>query len=184
MCHICWKQEEGGGHSYRHSYIKKYEEDKINIHKPEITYIDIKLSNECNLGCRHCDYTNTTQIHKDMVIMEKAGMTLPAQWHRSPGFEKRLEDKNRKDMLHTTPKKVVDDLKELITQTEDEYEKLIYQYATNPTKLEKIKKKLEKNIVTKPLFNTKLFTKNIETAYKIIYKNYHSNLPIKNIEIK
>jgi predicted O-linked N-acetylglucosamine transferase (SPINDLY family) len=76
------------------------------------------------------------------------------------------------------------DLKELITQTEDEYEKLIYQYATNPTKLEKIKKKLEKNIVTKPLFNTKLFTKNIETAYKIIYKNYHSNLPIKNIEIK
>ena len=76
------------------------------------------------------------------------------------------------------------DLKELITHTEDEYEKLIYQYATNPKKLKKIKKKLEKNKVTKPLFNTKLFTKNIETAYKIIYKNYYSNLPIKNIEIK
>jgi organic radical activating enzyme len=114
MCHICWKQEEGGRHSYRHSYIKKYKEDNINIHKPEITYIDIKLSNECNLGCRHCDYTNTTQIHKDMVVMEKAGMALPAQWQRSPGFEKRLEDKNRKDMLHTTPKKVVDELIELM----------------------------------------------------------------------
>ena len=49
-----------------------------------------------------------------MVAMEKEEMPLPTQWGRSPGFEKRLEDKNRKDMLHTTPRKVVDELIELM----------------------------------------------------------------------
>ena len=32
-------------------------------------------------------------------------------------------------------------------------------------------------------FNTKLYTKNIESAYKKIYERYLNNLPIDNIEI-
>ena len=76
------------------------------------------------------------------------------------------------------------ELKELITKSEKEYEKLAIKLATNPKLLNKIKNKLKKNKVLKPLFNTKLYTSNIELAYTKIYNNYYSNLPIKNIEIK
>ena len=75
-------------------------------------------------------------------------------------------------------------LPELITKTEKDYETLAIELATNPEKLKQIKKKLEKNILTKPLFDTKLFTKNIELAYTKIYEKYLKNLPLENIEIK
>jgi len=44
--------------------------------------------------------------------------------------------------------------------------------------------KLQKNILTKPLFDTKLFTKNIEELYSIMYQRYHSGLPADHIEIE
>jgi len=75
------------------------------------------------------------------------------------------------------------DLPELITNTEKEYENLAIELANNPSKLIKIKDKLKKNRLSKPLFNIKLFTKNIEEAYKIMHKRYFSNLPSENIEI-
>ena len=74
-------------------------------------------------------------------------------------------------------------LEELITHSEKEYENLAIELALNSDKLSKIKEKLATNINTKPLFNTKLFTKNIESAYKIVYEKYLNNLPTENIEI-
>ena len=39
-------------------------------------------------------------------------------------------------------------------------------------------------INSKPLFNIKLYTKHVESAYKTIYERYNGNLPIDdNIEI-
>ena len=75
------------------------------------------------------------------------------------------------------------DIPELITQTKEEYENLILDLATNKNKLNQIKEKLSKNILTKPLFNTKLYTKNIESAYIKIYERHLKNLPVENIEI-
>ena len=75
-------------------------------------------------------------------------------------------------------------LEELIANTKKEYENLAIKIATNSKILKNIKNKLEKNKINKPLFNTKLYTSNLELAYKKIYKNYYSNLAIKNIEIK
>ena len=75
-------------------------------------------------------------------------------------------------------------LKELITKTEKEYEDLILKLAKNPKQLKEIKNKLKKNRLKEPLFNSKLYTKKIESAYKKIYERYNSDLPLKNIEIK
>jgi predicted O-linked N-acetylglucosamine transferase (SPINDLY family) len=75
------------------------------------------------------------------------------------------------------------DLAELITNTEKEYENLAIELAIKPNKLKKIIDKLEKNILTKPLFDVKLFTKNIESAYDIMHNRYFSNLPSEDIEI-
>tara|TARA_Y100000590_G_scaffold326674_1_gene370765 strand:+ start:131 stop:2200 length:2070 start_codon:yes stop_codon:yes gene_type:complete len=74
-------------------------------------------------------------------------------------------------------------LDELITNSEKDYENLAVEFALNPKKLSNIKKKLSINIGKEPLFNTKLFTKNIESAYKQIYQRYKNNLPTTNIEI-
>ena len=74
-------------------------------------------------------------------------------------------------------------LKELITTTEKEYEKLIIELANNSYRLKEIRNKLHKNRFTKPLFDTKLYTKNIELAYTKIYEKHLNKLPAKNIDV-
>ncbi|MBC8304090.1 MAG: tetratricopeptide repeat protein [Pelagibacterales bacterium] len=74
-------------------------------------------------------------------------------------------------------------LEELITTTEKEYEKLIIELANNSYRLKEIRNKLHKNKSTKPLFDTKLYTKNIELAYTKTYEKYLNKLPAKNIDI-
>jgi predicted O-linked N-acetylglucosamine transferase (SPINDLY family) len=69
-------------------------------------------------------------------------------------------------------------LPELITETEQDYEVLILELASNPTKLARIKEKLANNRLTQPLFNTELYTKHLENGYQQAYQNYfNGNLP-------
>ncbi len=69
-------------------------------------------------------------------------------------------------------------LPELITETEEDYEALILELATNPTKLAEIKEKLATNRLTQPLFDTDLYTRHLENGYQQAYQNYFDgNLP-------
>jgi protein O-GlcNAc transferase len=74
-------------------------------------------------------------------------------------------------------------LPELITSTRREYEDLAIELGTNPDKLAAIKHKLLRNRLTKPLFNTQLFTRHIERAYEAIYERYQRGLPPESIYI-
>lgn len=74
-------------------------------------------------------------------------------------------------------------LDELITTSDEEYINLATGLANNPKKLNLIKNKLNENIKTKPLFDTKRFTKNLETGYFLANKRYLENLPAENIEV-
>ena len=60
-------------------------------------------------------------------------------------------------------------MQELITTSEAEYESLAIELASNPTKLKIIKDRLMENLSSAPLYNTPLFTKNLETAYKKMF---------------
>jgi len=64
------------------------------------------------------------------------------------------------------------DMNELITKDDDEYKKLILKLSNDKNKLLKIKEKINKNILTKPLFNSKLYTENLEKAYHQVYSDY------------
>ena len=75
------------------------------------------------------------------------------------------------------------DLPELITHSEEEFENLALDFANNKNKLNQVKVKLEKNKISNSLFNTKLYTKNIESSYKIIYDRYLKDLPVEDVEI-
>ena len=74
-------------------------------------------------------------------------------------------------------------LPELVTHTEAEYEALAIELATNPIKLKLIKEKLERNRIKTPLFDTPKFTKNIETAFIMMYERYRADLQPDHIYI-
>jgi len=61
-------------------------------------------------------------------------------------------------------------LTELITTSQEQYESLAIELATNPDKLNSLKKRLSENRLSSPLFDTPLFTNNLETAYMKIYE--------------
>ncbi len=75
------------------------------------------------------------------------------------------------------------DLPELITTSQDQYEALALELATNTNKLSEIKVRLSNNRLTTPLFDTPLFTKNIESAYLKIYDQYLMGLKPSNLYI-
>ena len=67
-------------------------------------------------------------------------------------------------------------LPELITHSLEEYESLAIKLATDSDHLEKIKDKLENNRLKMPLFDTKLFCRNLESAYGKVYEHHLNNL--------
>jgi len=75
-------------------------------------------------------------------------------------------------------------LPELITTSSEEYESLAIELATNPEKMKSIKDKLASNLSTAPLFDTKLFTKNLESAYTEMYERYHKGLEPDHIYVE
>ena len=62
------------------------------------------------------------------------------------------------------------DLNELVTQTNDEYEKMIIDYASQPVKLKEISEKLNINKNNKPLFNTLQYTRDFELGMSKVYE--------------
>jgi len=74
-------------------------------------------------------------------------------------------------------------LPELITNTQEDYEALALELATHPHKLADIKLKLAKSRLTTPLFDTPLFTKNLESAYIKMYEKYQAELLPEHIYI-
>jgi predicted O-linked N-acetylglucosamine transferase (SPINDLY family) len=75
-------------------------------------------------------------------------------------------------------------LPELITTNQEEYESLAIELATHPEKLKIIKDKLASNLSTAPLYNTKLFTQNLESAYTMMYERHHQGLDPDHIYVK
>ena len=76
------------------------------------------------------------------------------------------------------------DLPELITNTPAEYEALAIALASKPEKLEKIKKRLDQNRLTTPLFDASLLTKNIEAAYKAMHQRIQAGLAPEQMDNK
>jgi protein O-GlcNAc transferase len=75
-------------------------------------------------------------------------------------------------------------LPELITSSQEEYEALAIELATNADKLKTIKDKLAQNLPTAPLYDTALFTQHIESAYKTMYERHHQGLKPENIYVE
>ena len=75
-------------------------------------------------------------------------------------------------------------LPELITTTQEQYESLAIELATNPEKLKIIKDKLVNNLPTAPLYDTPLFTRHLESAYLTMYDRYQNGLEPDHIYVE
>ena len=100
MCQLCWNSEKIAGKSIRTRYAKNEKfTDLVSTENPKIKYLDLKLSNECNLRCRMCDYTNSNKLLEDMKMIEQnKDLVLPANLNRSPKHERLIDSNGIKQM--------------------------------------------------------------------------------------
>ncbi len=75
-------------------------------------------------------------------------------------------------------------LPELITGTQEQYEALAVELATDADKLKAIRQKLQENRLSQPLFDTRRFTRNIENAYTQMVERYQADLAPEHIYVK
>ena len=75
-------------------------------------------------------------------------------------------------------------LPELITTSQEQYESLAIEFGTHPEKLTQIKNKLLHNLSISPLYDIKLFTKHIESAYLIMQERQQNGLPPDHIYVE
>ncbi len=73
---------------------------------------------------------------------------------------------------------------ELVAETLDGFERQAVELAHNPEKLNVFKKQLELNRLTTPLFDTRLFTRNIERAYLKMIERHQLGLPPDHLYIE
>jgi len=74
-------------------------------------------------------------------------------------------------------------LSELITESSQDYEAAAIELGNNSEKINQIRQKLKKNKLTSPLFNTPLFTRNLEKVFRQIYERHHSGLSPDHIRL-
>ena len=75
-------------------------------------------------------------------------------------------------------------LTQLIVSSLEEYEFLAIELAKDSKKYIKIKDKLLNNLSSAPLYDTPMFTKNIESAYKVMYERCLQGLKPDHIYVK
>ncbi len=74
-------------------------------------------------------------------------------------------------------------LDELVARSEEEYEALAVELARRPERLAQIKESLARNRLSMPLFDTPLFTKRIEAAYKSMYERFQAGLRPEDLSV-
>ena len=74
-------------------------------------------------------------------------------------------------------------LSELIVQTSEQFESLAIELATAPEKLSRVRERLAKNRPAAPLFDTKLFTRHLESAYAAMVDRARRGLSPEPIQV-
>ena len=74
-------------------------------------------------------------------------------------------------------------LPDLVTSTRQDYEDLAFNLATNRTRLDDLRKRLQNGLATTPLFDCARYTRNIESAYERMVRLHDSGRPPEGMTI-
>lgn len=72
-------------------------------------------------------------------------------------------------------------LQELVTDSAQAYEDLAVSLATTPERLKAIRSRLIEAVAQSPLYDSTLFTRQIERLYEVMYERYRQGLPPEHI---
>jgi predicted O-linked N-acetylglucosamine transferase (SPINDLY family) len=67
-------------------------------------------------------------------------------------------------------------MKELITYNYDDYKKMALKLSNDKNYYNEVRSKLQRERLSSPLFNTKLYTENLESIYTKLYKDFKKSL--------
>ena len=123
---------------------------------------------------KFCDlFLDTFPYAAHTTASEALSSGLPLLTMAGESFQSRVSSSLLKNL----------NLPELVTSNIDDYENFAIYLANNPKSLKEIKEKLLLSIKDSNTFNTKIYTKNLEKAYQLVYERYHQNLKPENIYI-
>jgi predicted O-linked N-acetylglucosamine transferase (SPINDLY family) len=98
---------------------------------------------------------------------------LPVLTCRGPSFASRVAA----SLLHAVG------LPELVTDRQDDFERLAVELATQPARLASVKDKLARNRLSMPLFDTGLFTRHLEDAFVAMVERHRSGLAPDHLHV-
>jgi len=111
-CVRCYIQEEGSGTSNRLLYNNKFKLDSYTttVDLSDITYLDARFGNLCNLKCRSCNPTDSSQFDKELYEIDPAAhkFNKPLDsdinaWYKTDKFRKNIEIlENNINLLYMT----------------------------------------------------------------------------------
>jgi len=119
-------------------------------------------------------FLDTTPCNAHTTASDALWMGLPLLTCRGETFAGRVAA----SLLNAIP------MPELIATNLEDYEEKALALATHPATLAAVRRKLEANRVTTPLFDIKRYTRHLEAAYAGMAELYHAGLPPGHIDIK
>ena len=83
MCTRCWNDEDRSGHSIRTRMNERYG-SICDVDRPQIKYLDLKLTNQCNLQCMMCSPGSSDKIASEAQQMAQQGFDVPYNYRGGP----------------------------------------------------------------------------------------------------
>jgi len=124
---------------------------------------------------RHADlFLDSFHYNAGTMASEALWMGLPVLTRTGDSFSNRM----------ATSLLTCLDMPELITATSDEYEKRAIEFATKPGEIAAVAKKLRENIKSRPLFDMKRYTRNLDAAFLQVAERTRKGLPPDHIGIE
>jgi predicted O-linked N-acetylglucosamine transferase (SPINDLY family) len=152
----------------------KVEAEKAKIDTTRIIFTSYIPYNEIFERYSNCDlFLDTFPYGAHSTANEALKSGLPLLTISGESYQSRVSGSLLKNL----------EIPELIKQNMKDYEDYAIYLANYPSALKEIKKKLLLSIKNSNTFNTKIYTQNLEKAYKQIYDLHHKNLMPENIYI-
>ena len=82
LCTRCWQDEDRSGHSIRTRMNQKFAQ--LASGPPAIKYLDLKLTNQCNLQCMMCSPQDSNRIGDEAQQMIQQGLPVPINYADGP----------------------------------------------------------------------------------------------------
>ena len=107
-CTRCWQEEDSGKKSLRQRYAQHKKLGTVDLENPKIEWLELAISNDCNLMCRMCDSKYSHKLFeeeleycgKSQAKTKRTKMNIEAVFPYVPNLKHLKITKKKKKMNH------------------------------------------------------------------------------------